>query len=68
MEDLFPGTWYLTRVDDKHRREYSRRPLDNDLPAEPELVRSSTAAEVQNEKNMRTEFPSLVTTVLLESL
>ncbi|XP_073334433.1 hydroxymethylglutaryl-CoA synthase, cytoplasmic isoform X1 [Pagrus major] len=45
VEDLFPGTWYLTRVDDKHRREYSRRPLDNDLPAEPELVRSSTAAE-----------------------
>ncbi|KAF3848629.1 hypothetical protein F7725_015126 [Dissostichus mawsoni] len=24
VEDLFPGTWYLTRVDEKHRREYAR--------------------------------------------
>lgn len=49
VEDLFPGTWYLTRVDDKHRREYARRPLDDDLPAESELVRSSSATEVQEE-------------------
>uniref|UniRef100_H3CHP0 Hydroxymethylglutaryl-CoA synthase n=1 Tax=Tetraodon nigroviridis TaxID=99883 RepID=H3CHP0_TETNG len=35
-DDLFPGTWYLTRVDDKFRREYARRPLD--LPSEPECV------------------------------
>lgn len=21
--DLFPGTWYLTAVDDKHRRQYA---------------------------------------------
>lgn len=48
VEDLFPGTWYLTRVDEKHRREYARKPLDHDLLAEPELVRSSTAAEVQH--------------------
>ncbi|XP_074816966.1 hydroxymethylglutaryl-CoA synthase, mitochondrial isoform X2 [Natator depressus] len=26
-DDLFPGTWYLERVDDKHRRQYARRPL-----------------------------------------
>ncbi|XP_075772432.1 hydroxymethylglutaryl-CoA synthase, mitochondrial [Pelodiscus sinensis] len=26
-EDLFPGTWYLEQVDDKHRRQYARRPL-----------------------------------------
>ncbi|NWX99139.1 HMCS2 protein, partial [Nothoprocta ornata] len=26
-EDLFPGTWYLTRVDDKYRRLYARKPL-----------------------------------------
>lgn len=45
VEDLFPGTWYLTRVDDKHRREYARRPLDDDLPAESERVRSSSATE-----------------------
>ncbi|XP_076067053.1 hydroxymethylglutaryl-CoA synthase isoform X3 [Oratosquilla oratoria] len=24
---LFPGTWYLTGVDDKHRRQYERLPL-----------------------------------------
>ncbi|XP_034752233.1 hydroxymethylglutaryl-CoA synthase, cytoplasmic [Etheostoma cragini] len=45
VEDLFPGTWYLTRVDDKHRREYARRPVHDDLTAEPELVCSSTAPE-----------------------
>nr|AFK11330.1 hydroxymethylglutaryl-CoA synthase 1 [Callorhinchus milii] len=28
VEDLFPGTWYLTQVDEKHRREYARRPLE----------------------------------------
>ena len=49
VEDLFPGTWYLTRVDDKHRREYARRPLDHDLNAEQDLVRSSTATEVKEE-------------------
>uniref|UniRef100_A0A3P9JRU4 Hydroxymethylglutaryl-CoA synthase n=1 Tax=Oryzias latipes TaxID=8090 RepID=A0A3P9JRU4_ORYLA len=45
VDDLFPGTWYLTRVDEKHRREYSRRPLDDDLPAEPELVCLGAAAQ-----------------------
>uniref|UniRef100_A0A665VQP0 Hydroxymethylglutaryl-CoA synthase n=1 Tax=Echeneis naucrates TaxID=173247 RepID=A0A665VQP0_ECHNA len=45
VDDLFPGTWYLTRVDDKYRREYSRRPLSSDLPAERELVHSSRATE-----------------------
>lgn len=24
---LFPGTWFLTEVDDKHRRKYERVPL-----------------------------------------
>ncbi|XP_067838494.1 hydroxymethylglutaryl-CoA synthase, cytoplasmic isoform X2 [Heptranchias perlo] len=27
VEDLFPGTWYLTSVDEKHRRKYARRPI-----------------------------------------
>lgn len=26
-ENLFPGTWYLTEVDEKHRRKYDRKPL-----------------------------------------
>lgn len=25
VDDLFPGTWYLTHVDEKHRRQYARR-------------------------------------------
>ncbi|KAF7648266.1 hypothetical protein LDENG_00159610 [Lucifuga dentata] len=45
VEDLFPGTWFLTRVDEKHRREYARRPQDHDLPDQPELVRSRIANE-----------------------
>ena len=27
IDRLFPGTWYLTRVDEMHRRQYERRPL-----------------------------------------
>ncbi|KAJ6655465.1 hypothetical protein lerEdw1_005166 [Lerista edwardsae] len=26
-DDLFPGTWYVERVDEKNRRKYARRPL-----------------------------------------
>lgn len=34
-EVLFPGTWYLTHIDDMHRRQYKRRPLiDADLIAQ----------------------------------
>ncbi|XP_038056186.1 hydroxymethylglutaryl-CoA synthase 1-like [Patiria miniata] len=32
VDDLFPGTWYLTFVDEMHRRKYSRKPL-SDLPS-----------------------------------
>ncbi|KAF1581389.1 UNVERIFIED_CONTAM: Hydroxymethylglutaryl-CoA synthase, cytoplasmic, partial [Eudyptes pachyrhynchus] len=34
VEDLFEGTWYLVRVDEKHRRTYARRPLMGDGPLE----------------------------------
>ncbi|XP_038599677.1 hydroxymethylglutaryl-CoA synthase, cytoplasmic [Tachyglossus aculeatus] len=30
VDGLFEGTWYLVRVDEKHRRTYARRPLPND--------------------------------------
>ncbi|KAG8132983.1 hypothetical protein E2320_010803 [Naja naja] len=26
-DDLFPGTWYLEQVDEKHRRKYARKPV-----------------------------------------
>nr|KAF6489640.1 3-hydroxy-3-methylglutaryl-CoA synthase 1 [Molossus molossus] len=46
-DSLFEGTWYLVRVDEKHRRTYARRPslkasaLDEGVG----LVHPSTAAE-----------------------
>ncbi|MBN3319703.1 HMCS1 protein, partial [Atractosteus spatula] len=46
VDDLFPGTWYLTRVDEKYRRQYARRPLNEDGPLEAGLVHSTTATEV----------------------
>lgn len=29
LSDLFPGTFYLTNVDEKHRRTYERVPVDS---------------------------------------
>lgn len=46
VDELFPGTWYLTRVDEKHRRYYTRRSLDEHGPLEAGLLNSVTASEV----------------------
>ena len=27
LENLFPGTWYITHIDNMHRRSYARKPL-----------------------------------------
>ncbi|KAL0181903.1 hypothetical protein M9458_021278, partial [Cirrhinus mrigala] len=45
VDELFPGTWYLTRVDEKHRRQYARCSMNDDRPLEAGLVSSSIAAE-----------------------
>uniref|UniRef100_A0A673IAF1 Hydroxymethylglutaryl-CoA synthase n=1 Tax=Sinocyclocheilus rhinocerous TaxID=307959 RepID=A0A673IAF1_9TELE len=45
VEELFPGTWYLTRVDEMHRRQYARRSVSDDRPLEARLLTSSNAAE-----------------------
>ncbi|KAK3522222.1 hypothetical protein QTP70_033391 [Hemibagrus guttatus] len=45
VDELFPGTWYLTRVDEKYRRYYSRRSLDEHRPLEAGLLNSVTASE-----------------------
>lgn len=45
VDELFPGTWYLTRVDDKHRREYSRRSLNDHRPLEAGLVNCTASTE-----------------------
>ncbi|XP_056146372.1 hydroxymethylglutaryl-CoA synthase, cytoplasmic [Lampris incognitus] len=45
VEDLFPGTWYLTRVDDKHRREYARRAVNDNLSPEAAPGNANLATE-----------------------
>ncbi|KAL4617632.1 hydroxymethylglutaryl-CoA synthase, cytoplasmic-like [Arapaima gigas] len=45
VDDLFPGTWYLTHVDEKHRRQYTRRSANEDGPLEAGLLTSTTATE-----------------------
>ncbi|XP_017520810.2 hydroxymethylglutaryl-CoA synthase, cytoplasmic isoform X2 [Manis javanica] len=47
IDTLFEGTWYLVRVDEKHRRTYARRPSPNadTLDEGVGLVHSSTATE-----------------------
>ncbi|MEJ1275725.1 hypothetical protein NN561_006622 [Cricetulus griseus] len=47
IDSLFEGTWYLVRVDEKHRRTYARRPSTNDhnLGDGVGLVHSNTATE-----------------------
>ncbi|KAG7322257.1 hypothetical protein KOW79_013603 [Hemibagrus wyckioides] len=45
VDELFPGTWYLTRVDEKYRRYYARHSLDEHGPLEAGLLNSVTASE-----------------------
>lgn len=47
VDELFPGTWYLSQVDEKHRREYARQPLIHnlDLPLETSPLRSPAATQ-----------------------
>lgn len=49
VDDLFEGTWYLVRVDEKHRRTYARRPLLGDGPLEAgiDVVHSGIVHEVR---------------------
>lgn len=43
--DLFPGTYYLASVDDKHRRVYNRFPL-NEVGQTPPNLKSPLAQTV----------------------
>uniref|UniRef100_A0A8C5K4R5 Hydroxymethylglutaryl-CoA synthase n=1 Tax=Jaculus jaculus TaxID=51337 RepID=A0A8C5K4R5_JACJA len=47
IDSLFEGTWYLVRVDEKHRRTYARCPSPNDhtLDEGVGLVHSNIATE-----------------------
>ncbi|XP_076875817.1 hydroxymethylglutaryl-CoA synthase, cytoplasmic isoform X2 [Brachyhypopomus gauderio] len=45
VDELFPGTWYLTRVDEKHRRYYARRSPDEHGPLGAALPHPVTTSE-----------------------
>jgi hydroxymethylglutaryl-CoA synthase len=54
---LFPGTWYLERIDEKHRRQYDRTPLA--LESNGERVKTSVAdgLHVNNAQKSLTASP-----------
>ncbi|XP_048875294.1 hydroxymethylglutaryl-CoA synthase, cytoplasmic isoform X2 [Brienomyrus brachyistius] len=58
VTDLFPGTWYLTHVDEKHRRQYARRSSDEDGPLEAGLV-SSTATTAEHIPSPAKKMPRI---------
>jgi len=53
-KELFPGTWYLTQVDDKHRRKYERcqsnnqEAGDNPVIMNAETLKSNIQAQAQS--------------------
>lgn len=55
VEDLFEGTWYLVRVDEKHRRTYARRPIMGDGPLEAgvEVVHPGIVHEVNTVRSFK---------------
>ncbi|KAK2179655.1 hypothetical protein NP493_478g03006 [Ridgeia piscesae] len=46
-EDMFPGTWYITHIDEMHRRTYERNPLK--LAGQGQERGTLQAADVQVE-------------------
>ncbi|KAL5017079.1 hypothetical protein ScPMuIL_006668 [Solemya velum] len=60
VEDLFPGTWFLTEVDNMHRRKYERKPLmsatDVNMADISQIkkttVQQSQPVSVENSKNL----------------
>ncbi|XP_077980833.1 hydroxymethylglutaryl-CoA synthase 1-like [Glandiceps talaboti] len=42
IEDLFPGTWYLTHVDEMHRRQYERVPVTVEAQTTPVIPTETT--------------------------
>jgi hydroxymethylglutaryl-CoA synthase len=42
---LFPGTYYLTAVDDKFRRTYSRKPLEGEVVSQKKVATPVTGLQ-----------------------
>ncbi|XP_067134383.1 hydroxymethylglutaryl-CoA synthase 1-like [Centruroides vittatus] len=58
IEDLFPGTWYLTHVDEMHRRQYERKPLielNSHQKHFPPFVSKEQTHDIRNHINMANE-------------
>lgn len=58
IEDLFPGTWYLTSIDEMHRRQYERKPLVELAPHQnhfPPFVTKEHTNDIRNHINMSNE-------------
>ncbi|KAM9329651.1 hydroxymethylglutaryl-CoA synthase, cytoplasmic [Gastrophryne carolinensis] len=68
VDDLFAGTWYLVRVDEKHRRYYARTAILNDGPLEAALepVHSTNASE--NFPSPAKKVPRIPTTSEAEAI
>ena len=48
LSALFPGTYYLTNVDEKHRRSYGRVPLQDGSDVKVDQLRSPLAQSLSN--------------------
>ncbi|XP_072903874.1 hydroxymethylglutaryl-CoA synthase, cytoplasmic isoform X1 [Hemitrygon akajei] len=63
VEDLFPGTWYLTHVDEKHRRDYARRPfLENGSLEAPIGTHHSNPATAESAPSPAKKMPRIPAT------
>ncbi|XP_043930044.1 hydroxymethylglutaryl-CoA synthase, cytoplasmic-like [Protopterus annectens] len=61
VDTLFPGTWYLTRVDEKHRRQYARRPLLETGHSEVEVSINSTCMSSEHTPSPAKKMPRIPT-------
>ncbi|KAL4236069.1 Hydroxymethylglutaryl-CoA synthase [Mactra antiquata] len=46
IDDLYPGTWYLIHIDDKHRRKYERKPLHSSRDINNDKIISQNKGDV----------------------
>nr|XP_054763979.1 hydroxymethylglutaryl-CoA synthase 1-like [Lytechinus pictus] len=53
IEDLFPGTWYLTYVDEMHRRQYNRSPISQQAVDNQQIIQE-TLKESKSVEDMET--------------
>ncbi|XP_072173257.1 hydroxymethylglutaryl-CoA synthase 1-like [Diadema setosum] len=55
ITDLFPGTWYLTYVDEMHRRQYNRSPVSQQVSADQSSqIIEDAVKETKTEEDMET--------------